>query len=241
MDQAAFDAQRLIDLFAGTAAGQGEQLKTAVSQAMLQALQGRALTLENIAAAMKSVMQAASAGAAKNALPDLDIRALLGQAFAGIDSALLGAVEANRVALTTLAAQGADLRDTHLKKAIDDLDKLQDTMFAAIKEAAQGAAAPVAGAWGSVLEKMRAEGTLSGTQAAGTVEQLGAQMQGAVRSAQRTSLDAAQALAQGYTAMVTGVLMGMSEALAARGAAEPKTGNGAASATRPRGDRKAGG
>ena len=146
MDQAAFDAQRLIDLFAGTAAGQGEQLKTAVSQAMLQALQGRALTLENIAAAMKSVMQAASAGAAKNALPDLDIRALLGQAFAGIDSALLGAVEANRVALTTLAAQGADLRDTHLKKAIDDLDKLQDTMFAAIKEAAQGAAAPVAGA-----------------------------------------------------------------------------------------------
>ena len=237
MVQAPFDAQRLIDLFASTTAGQGEQLKTAVSQAMLQALQGRALTLENIGAAMKSVMQAASAGAAKNALPELDIRALLGQAFAGIDSALLGAVEANRVALTTLAAQGADLRDTHLKKAVDDLDKLQDTMFAAIKEAAQGAAAPVAGAWGSVLEKMRAEGTLSGTQAAGTVEQLTQQMQGAVRSAQQTSLDAAQALTQGYTAMVTGVLMGMSEALAARGTPGTRAGNGTAAKGKPGGSR----
>ena len=52
--------------------------------------------------------------------------------------------------------------------------------FAAMKKAAEGAAAPMAGAWGQVLEKMQAGGTLSGTQAAATAEQMAARMLDAV-------------------------------------------------------------
>ena len=211
-----FDAAALIDMFQNATARQGEQLRKASSEATLAALQGRELTLKNIRAALKSVAEAASMGAAKNPLAiggNFDTEALLDKAVAGMDDALLKAVEANRTALGTLAAQGADLRDKHLSKALDDLEKMEDAMFAAVRKTAAGAGAPLAGAWGAVLEKMQAGGTLSGAQATATSEQFAQQMQDAMRSSRAASMRAAQALAESYTAVVSGVLMGMSDAL----------------------------
>ncbi len=213
MSKPMFDAEALISTFETATARQGAQLRKAAGEATLAALQGRELTLKNIRAALKSVAEAASAGAAKNLGAGIVPEALLDQAVAGMDDALLKAVEANRTALATLAAQGADLRDKHMKKALEDLDRMEDTLFAALKKTAQGAGAPMAGAWGQVLEKMQAGGTLSGAQAAATAEALAEQMQGALRSTRAASLRAAQALAESYTAMVSGVLLGMSEAL----------------------------
>jgi hypothetical protein len=207
------DPEALISMFENATAQQGAQLKKGVSEATLAALQARELSLKNIRGTLKSVSEAASLGAAKNVMPNIDAEALLEQAVAGMDAALLKAVDANRVALETLVAQGADLRDKHLKKAMDDLDRFEDTMFAALKKTAAGASAPMASAWGQVLEKMQAGGTLSGAQAATTAEQLAQQMQDAMRSTRAASLRAAQAMAESYTAMVSGVLIGMSEAL----------------------------
>ena len=208
-----FDADALISAFETATAQQGAQLKKAVSDATLASLQGRELTLKNIRAALKAVTDAASAGAAKNLTSGVDAWALLYQAVAGMDQALLKAVEANRVALGQLVSQGADLREKHLKKALDDLDKFEDTMFAAVRKAAAGVEGPMAGAWNQVLEKMQAGGTLSGAKASTTVEQLAAQMQDAMRTSRAASMRAAQAMAESYTAMVSGVLLGMSDAL----------------------------
>jgi hypothetical protein len=207
------DPDALVSMFESATAQQGAQLKKAAADATLAALQGRELTLKNIRAALKSVSEAASAGAAKNISAGVDPQALLDNAVAGMDAALLKAVEANRVALGQLAAQGADLREKHLKKAIDDLDKFEDTMFAALKKTAEGAGAPLAGAWGQVLEKMQAGGTLSGAKASSTAEQFTEQMQTAMKTSRAAGLRAAQALAESYTAMVSGVLIGMSDAL----------------------------
>jgi len=207
------DPEALISMFENATAQQGAQLKKGVSEATLAALQARELSLKNIRGTLKSVSEAASQGAAKNVMPNIDVESMLEQAVAGMDAALLKAVDANRVALETLVAQGADLREKHLKKALDDLDRFEDTMFAALKKTAAGASAPMAGAWGQVLEKMQAGGTLSGAQAANTAEQLAQQMQDAMRSTRAASLRAAQAMAESYTAMVSGVLIGMSEAL----------------------------
>ena len=219
MTKPLIDADALIGQFESATSRGAAQLRKSVGDATLAALQGRELTLKNIRATLKSVAEAASVGAARNASPNLDPEKLIDQAVAGMDDALLKAVQAHRLALDTLVTQGADLRDKHLKKAMDDLDALEDTMFAAFRKTAAGAAAPVAGAWGTVLEKMQAGGTMSGAQAAGTLEQLAEQMQGAMRSSRASSVRAAQALAEGYTAMVSGVLLGMSEALQGGGAA----------------------
>ncbi len=224
MAKAMFDADALIDMFENASAKQGAQLKQATSQAVLTALQGRELSLKNIRGALKQVAEAASAGVAKNLTAGVDPEALLEKAVAGMDEAMLKAVEANRTALTTLAAQGADLRDKHLQKAMDDLEKMEDSLFAAVKKAADGAGAPMAGAWGPILEKMQAGGTLSGNQAAATAEQMAAQMQSTLRTTRAASMKAAQALAESYTAMVSGVLLGMSEALQSGGAAKKAKG-----------------
>ena len=222
------DADQLISMFENATAEGSGKLKKAVGDATLAALQGRELTLKNIKAALKSVAEAASAGAAKNTMAGVDPESLLDKAVEGMDAALLKAVEANRTALATLTAQGADLREKHLKKAIADLDKMEDAMFEALKKASETAGAPMAGAWGQVLEKMQAGGTLTGAQASAATEQvakMAEQMQGAMKSTRAASMRAAQALAESYTAMVSGVLLGMSEALQSSGrapAAKPK-------------------
>jgi hypothetical protein len=215
-----FDAEALVSMFETATARQGAQLQKAVSDATMASLQGRELTLKNIRAALKTVTEAASTGAAKNLTAGVDAEALLDKAVAGMDDALLKAVEANRLALSRLVEQGADLREKHLKKALDDLDKFEDTMFAAVKKAAAGVEGPMAGAWTQVLEKMQAGGTLSGAKASSAAEELAAQMQGAMRSTRAASMRAAQALAESYTAMVSGVLLGMSDALQAGSAAK---------------------
>lgn len=216
-----FDAESLISMFESATAKQGAQLQKATTDATLAALQGRELTLKNIKGALKAVAEAASAGAAKNLGAGVDPEALLDKAVAGMDEALLKAVEANRMALSSLMNQGADLRDKHLSKALGDLEKMEDTMFDALKKASSNAGAPLAGAWNQVLEKMQAGGTLSGAQATQTAEQMAEQFQTAVRSTRAASMRAAQALAESYSAMVSGVLVGMSEALQAGGAKKP--------------------
>ena len=222
MSKALFDAEALIAMFESATAKQGDQLRKATTEATMAALQGRELSLKNIRTTLKQVADAASTGVAKNVVTGIDPEAMLDKAVAGMDEALLKAVEANRVALSTLQAQGADLREKHLSKALGDLEKMEDSLFAAVKKAADGAAAPLAGAWGQVLEKMQAGGTLSGAQATATAEQMAEQMQTAIRSTRAASLRATQAMAESYTAMVSGVLIGMSDAL--QGGAAKKTG-----------------
>jgi hypothetical protein len=133
-------------------------------------------------------------------------------------------VEANRVALAQLVAQGADLREQHLAKAVADLEKFEDVLMGAVRKAAAGADASVATPWGPVLEKLQAGGTASGNRASATAEQLLQDMHAAVRSSRAAGLKAAQAMAESYGAMVSGVLLGMAEALQKGGSA---TGGGA--------------
>jgi hypothetical protein len=223
VSKALFDAEALIAMFESATAKQGDQLRKATTEATLAALQGRELSLKNIRAALKQVADAASTGLAKNVVTGIDPEAMLDKAVTGMDEALLKAVEANRVALSTLQAQGADMREKHLSKALSDLEKMEDTLFAAVKKAGEGAAAPLAGAWSQVLEKMQAGGTLSGAQAASTAEQMAEQMQTAMRSTRAASLRAAQALAESYTAMVSGVLIGMADALQGGASAKKST------------------
>ena len=213
MSKPLFDQEELIAKFASASAKGSAQLRKAASEATLKALQGRELTLKNIQGALKSVSEAASQGAAQNVSAGVDVPALLAKAAAGMDDALLKAVEANRAALNQFVSQGADLREKHLKKAVDDLEKFEDAFFGALKKTAAGAGAPLAGAWNQVLEKMQSVGTVSGAQANATAEQMVEQAQSAMRASRAASLKAAQALAESYAAMVSGVLVGMSEAL----------------------------
>jgi len=219
MLKSGIDQEALIEMFASASAKQTAQLREAVGQATLKALEGREMSLKNIKQVVKAVTEAASTGAMKNVTPKVDVEAMLDGALAGMDDALLKAVDANRVALERLVDQGVDLQEKQLKKALDDLEKLEDTMLGAVRKAAGGAAlSPLAGPWSEVLGKMEQAGSLTGAQASATLEQMTGQMQSAMRETRAAGMKAAQTLAQSYAALVSGVLMGMSDALRQGGA-----------------------
>jgi len=213
MIKSGIDQDALVAMFSEATAKQGEALRKAVAEATLKALQARELTLANIRSVLKTVTEAASAGAAKSALPMPDVEDLLGQAFAGMDAALLKTVEANRKALEQFVGQGMDVQEKQIKGVLANLEKMEDMFFTTVGKAAQGVGQPLAGPWSQVLETMKLQGTDTGVGASQTVEQMLAQAQTTLRDSRNTGLRAAQAMMQSYSTLVSGVLIGMSEGL----------------------------
>ena len=217
------DQEALVGMFSEATAKQGEALRKGVAEATLKALQGRELTLANIRGVLKTVTEEASSGAAKSGLPLPDIEALLGQAFAGMDAALLKTVEANRRALEQFVGQGVDVQEKQVKGVLANLEKMEDMFFATVTKAAQGAGQPLQGPWDQVLEAMKLKGTSTGAGASQTIEQMLAQAQTTLRNSRASGLKAAQAMMASYSTLVSGVLIGMSEGLQ-QGTPAPKAG-----------------
>ena len=214
MMKAGIDQDALITMFSEASAKQGEAVRKAVSEATLRALQGRELTLENIRKVVKNVAEAASVGIARNAAPKVDVAGLIDKALAGIDGALLQAVEANRKALEQFISTGASLTEKPLKEALANVEKMEDVFFGAVTKAAQSAG-PLQGPWQNALDAFRMKGSATGSQAAETVETLASQAQTMLREGRATQMRAAQAMLDSYAAFASGVLSGMSEGLRA--------------------------
>jgi len=213
MIKSGIDQDALIASFAQATTKQGEALRKTVSEATLKALQGRELTLNNIRKVLKTVTDAASAGAAQNPAGLPGAEALLNKAFAGMDAALLQAVEAQRKALQQFIDQGMDLKDKQMKGALGHLEKMEDVFFTAVSKATQGAGSTLQAPWQQVLQGMKGKGTDTGAQAGVAVEQLVEQARTALRDGRATGARAAQAMMDSYAALVSGVLIGMSEGL----------------------------
>jgi len=214
MIKSGIDQDALVKMFAEASAKQGEALRKAVAGATLKALQRRELTLDGIGKVVKTVADAASVGAAKNPAGPADVEAMLGKALAGIDSALLQAVEANRKALEQFVQRGVGLDEKPMKAALANLEKMEDTFFSAIARAGK-AAGPLQTPWEHALSAMRTQGSETGSQASQTAEDLAAQALATIRETRAGGLRAAQAMLDSYGALVSGVLIGMSEGLRA--------------------------
>ncbi len=208
------DQEALITMFSQASAKQGAAVRQAVSEATLRALQGRELTLDNVRKVVKSVAGAASVGVARNPASGLDVEGMLGKALAGIDSALLQAVEANRKALEQFVSGGVSLSEKPLKEALANVEKMEDVFFSAVAKAGE-AAGPLQGPWGNALDVLKMKGSATGAQATQTVQSVLAQAQAMLRDGRSTGLRAAQAMLDSYAAMVSGVLIGMSDGLQA--------------------------
>ena len=233
MIKSGIDQDALITLFAEAGAKQGEALRKAVSNATLQALQGRELTLDSIKKVVKTVAGAASMGAARNPASPVDVEAMLGKALAGIDSALLQAVEANRKALEQFVSHGVGLGEKPMKDALANIEKMEDTFFDAVAKASK-TAGPLQAPWEHALSALKMKGSDTGAQATQTVESLLAQAQTTLRTTRASGIRAAQAMLDSYASLVSGVLIGMSEGLqSGKSAARPAAESSGAAAPAP--------
>ena len=210
------DRDALIGKFSEATAQQGETIRNVVRDATLSALQSRELTLTNVRHVLNTVAKAASFGAADNPLARVDVEALLGQAVAGMDSALVQTVEANRRALGRMVEQCATLREAQTKKALADLDKLEGTLLAVVKKLAEHGSEQLQAPWMRVLQAAQSQGTETGAQASAAIQQLMDSAQKnlqSVKEGQVLGLRASQAMFDSYATLVSGVLIGMADAL----------------------------
>lgn len=213
MSKTGFDHDALVEQFAQASAKQGEALRQAVQQATLKALQGRELTLKSVRDAVKATTKAASAGAAKSGLPTPDVETLLSKAVEGMDSALVKAVEANRRALEQFVDQGVELRETKMKKALADIEKMEDALYGSVDKAIASAGQKLQGPWASALDGLKVKGSATGSSATAALEQLTERSREAARLGRAQAQSTVDAWMDHYTALARGVLIGLSEGL----------------------------
>ena len=211
------DTDEVLKGMAREAVKQSENLRTAVRELTLGALRGRELTVREIKRVVKAVTEGVNLGAAAS---KLDADQVLGEAFAGMDEALLKAVQANHLALQQLAAQGQSLRESHLKKALDELDRLEDEFVGAVKEATKKGNKQLRDQWSAVLQRTQTGGTETAAEVERTLEEFSDKMRDAVRQQRRTALKAAEVMAENFTTLASGILIGLTEGLQ-QGKAKP--------------------
>lgn len=203
------DTDEMLEQMTAQAVAQGESLRSTVRDLTLRALQSRELSLSQIKSVIAAVTQGVNLGAAQGRV---DADQVFSQALAGMDDALLKVVEASRVALHQITGE-REFRDSKLKKALDDLERLEDEFLATVKKAAAGAGAPFKSQWGGVLEEQMNAGTATGAQVMAMMEQYGSQVQMAARAQRDAGIRAAHALAQNFATLASGVLIGLTEAM----------------------------
>jgi hypothetical protein len=204
-----FDADEMLSQMTAQAVAQGEGLRSTVRDLTLKALQTRELSLDQIRSVIGSVTKGVNMGAIAGGL---DTDEVFAQSLAGMDDALLKVVEASRVALHQVTGE-KEYGDSHLKKALDDLERLEEEFLGTVRQAASGANAPFKSQWTDALQQSMAAGTATGAQVMSLVEQYGAQVRSAARAQRDAGFRAAHALAQNFATLASGVLIGMAEAM----------------------------
>jgi len=204
------DTDEVLKGLARESVKQGENLRSAVRELTLNALKGRELTLSEIKRVVRSVSEGVNLGATAS---KLDGERVFSEALAGMDDAVLKAVQANHLALQQLSAQGQSMRESHMKKALDELERLEDEFFATIKDAAKKGSKQVKDQWASVLQRTEASGTGTASQIEATLEEFGDRMHEAIKQQRRTALKATEAMAENFTTLASGILIGLTEGL----------------------------
>jgi hypothetical protein len=209
MNTTGLNSDEMLKAMAAEAVKQQTRIRSAVRDVMLKGLQARELGLDQINNVVRNVTQGVSAGLGDKA----NVEKVLADAVAGMDDALLKVVEANQVALTKLSEGGASFEDSSVKKALDELEKFEDRFRDGIKQGAQEAGARLKEQWASVLEKIPHGGTDTGERVMQAIATHAQQAQEAMTQSREAGLRFAHTLAQNYATLVSGVLMGLSDAM----------------------------
>src|ERR1700730_752915 len=191
----------MLKSMAAEAVKQHKQIRTTIRDLTLQALQMRELSLKQINSVVRKVTEGVNVGVGDS---KIDVEKTLSDALAGMDEALLKVVEANEVTLQKLTEGGASFDDSSVKKGLKE-----SSSTASSKPPETRATAPKGN--GNPFSTISRRGEPK--QASRRREQSVPLMQAAMRSSRETGLKVMHALTQNYATLVSGVLIGLSEAL----------------------------
>ena len=219
MPNSATDVDQVLRSLASQSIKQGSNVRAAVRSLTLKSLQQRELTLEQIRKVLRSITEGVTLGAAKR---ETKVEKVLADTVAGMDDALLRAVQASNVALHRLTGEGYDYKDSNLKQVLDELERLEDEFLQSIVNAADSAGEKIRVPWERVLKQTKVSGTKTGTQVASTLRDYAKRAQAAMREQREMGFKTAHLLSQNFATLASGILIGMSEGLGAKSAAVRK-------------------
>ena len=215
MKNPAIDTDDVLKRLASESTRQGANLRTTVRALTLKALERRELTLEQIKGVLENVTVGVTLGVVDR---EMNVEKALADSLAGMDDALLNVVEATRVALDRLGGAGQDYEDSYLKQASRDLERYEDALLQSVAKSADSAGERIGAQWAQVLQKKKLTGTGTGAKAAATARDFAKRAQMALRKQRETGFRTAHLLTQNFATLASGILIGMSEALQAKGA-----------------------
>jgi hypothetical protein len=211
------DADELLKKMTSESVQQGENLRNTVRDLTLQALQSRELTLAQIKQVVKSVTEGVNMGAVG---AKIDVEKTISESLAGMDEALLKAVQASQIALQQLTGAGQEYEQSQLKQVLNDLERLEDEFLSTVKQASDSANEQIRKQWASVLKDVKGPQTDTGQQVQQMVQEFGKRMQANVRESRETAFKATHALTQNFATLASGVLIGLTEGLQQKSGAQ---------------------
>ena len=212
MKNPAINPDEMLKSMAAEAVKQHKQIRTTIRDLTLEALQMRELSLKQINSVVRKVTEGVNVGVGVGG-GKIDVEKALSDALAGMDEALLKVVEANQVALQKLTEGGASLEESSVKKGLKELEAFEEKFLDGVKQAAQEAGDRTKEQWKSILDNIPRGGTDTGERVMQTLAAHAQQAQDALTSSREAGLKVAHTLAQNYATLVSGVLMGLSEAM----------------------------
>ena len=210
MNPSTINPDEMLKSMAAQAVKQHEQIRTTIRDITLKALQMRDLSLEQINSVVRNITAGVNIGVGED---KTDTQQTLSDALAGMDDALLKVVEANKIALQKLTDGGASFEESSVKKGLKELEAFEEKFLDGVKNAVQSSSDPIKQQWKSILDKIPRGGTETGAQVMETLSERAREAQVAVRSSREAGLKAMHTMTQNYATLVSGVLIGLSEAL----------------------------
>jgi ElaB/YqjD/DUF883 family membrane-anchored ribosome-binding protein len=208
MNPSTINPDEMLKSMAAQAVKQHEQIRTTIRDLTLKTLQARDLSLEQINSVVRNITAGVNIGVGDKP----DTQQTLSDAFAGMDDALLKVVEANKLALQKLTDGGANFEESSVKKGLKELEAFEEKFLDGVKNAAQSSSDPIKQQWKTILDKIPRGGTETGAQVAETISARAREAQVAMQSSREAGLKAMHAITQNYATLVSGVLIGLSEA-----------------------------
>ncbi len=196
----------MLKSMAAEAVKQHKQIRTTIRDLTLEALQMRELSLKQINSVVRKVTEGVNVGVGDG---KIDVEKALSNALAGMDEALLKVVEANKVALQKLTEGGASFEESSVKKGLKELEAFEEKFLDGVKQAAQEASDRTKEQWNNIPRG----GTDTGAHVKETLSAHAREAQAAMRSSREAGLKVMHTLTQNYSTLVSGVLIGLSEAL----------------------------
>jgi len=203
-----------------SAVERGEATREDIRDIVLTALSQRHLDSKKIRQVVRAVIEGASIGSASKGTQAKD--ALL-DAMTGVDEALAKSTEASKLAVEEAASHLKDFGKQDLKRALDDLQALEDMFLDTVSDVSKGADELIRGALSDMVEHARNSGTAVGKTAAQTTEVLNQQLATTLRETASASAHAAMDVAGHIAQAAAGALEGIAQTLQQERKGKPPT------------------